>query len=181
MTDSHGVGLVRGINVGASTKVSKTDLVAAFEGAGLGAVTTLLQSGNVVFDIAQPLDALVASRVEAGLARRSGVSARVLLLEEGEFRRIAAENPLLGVADDFSKLVVTFVGGEISDELAAPSADGLAPEVVQLGRRAVYQWCPLGVSKSQLKPAFWRGLGGVMTGRNWRTVLRILEELDTRA
>jgi uncharacterized protein (DUF1697 family) len=115
------------------------------------------------------------------LSARSGVDARVLLVSEAEFRRIAAENPLLEAGDDFSKQVVTFLGAEpMPSRLEVPAAESIAPEVVAVGRQAIYQWCPLGVSKSRLAAPFWRQLSPAATARNWRTVQRILGELDAR-
>ncbi|KRC50867.1 hypothetical protein ASE16_07805 [Leifsonia sp. Root227] len=177
----HGVGLVRGINVGASTRVAKADLAAAFADAGFANVTTFLQSGNVVFDADAVPTATVAATVEAGIEKRSGVAARVVLLTEKQFRAVAAANPLLQEGDDHSKLMVTFLDHPVPGSLAVPEEDAIQPELVKLGERAVYQWCPLGVSKSKLKPAFWREVGSVATGRNWRTVLRLIEELDARS
>jgi uncharacterized protein (DUF1697 family) len=176
----RGVGLVRGINVGPTTKVPKADLVAAFDDAGFAAVKTFLASGNVVFDAAGAPGGSETKIVETGIAQRTGVHARVLLLPEGEFRRIAAANPLLDDGDDFSKLMVIFLDAEVPGDLEQPDAAAIAPELVRFGKRAIYQWCPLGVSASKLKPAFWKQAGEVATGRNWRTVLKLLEELDSR-
>lgn len=176
----HAVGLVRGINVGASTRVSKADLIGAFEARGMREVTTILQSGNIVFDVSRAPSDLDAHAVEAELVQRSGVSAGVVLLAEDRFRAVAAANPLLDVGDDLSKLMVTFLDHELPASVSQPADDEIAPEVVRLGKRAVYQWCPLGVSNSVLRPAFWRSVGALATGRNQRTVLRILDLLDAR-
>jgi uncharacterized protein (DUF1697 family) len=176
----HGVGLVRGINVGPTTRVAKGDLLAAFADAGFTNVKSFLASGNVVFDAERAPGGSETSIVEEGIRSRSGVAARVLLLDEREFRRIADENPLLDDGDDLSKLMVTFLGADLPGGFEVPPAADLAPELVRTGSRAIYQWCPLGVSKSKLKPSFWKGAGVISTGRNWRTVLKLLGELDAR-
>ena len=176
----HCVGLVRGINVGASTRVSKADLVASFEACGMREALTILQSGNIVFDADTEPSERDARAVEAQLAARSGVAAGVVLLSDDRFRAVAAANPLLGVGDDLSKLMVTFLDHELPASLATPGDEELAPEIVRLGERAVYQWCPLGVSNSRVPLSFWREVGPLATGRNQRTVLRILEKLDAR-
>ena len=175
-----GVGLVRGINVGGNARVAKADLAAAFEAAGFEDVVTLLQSGNVVFRGSGGPTAAQAKTVVAALAESSGVSVGVVLLPEDRFRRIAADNPLLGVSDDDSRLVVTFLDHDLPAGVSAPEDADLAPEQVRLGDRAIYQWSPLGVSKSVVPASFWRSLGPVATGRNQRTVLRLLAELDRR-
>ena len=177
---AHSVGLVRGINVGASTRVAKADLIGAFAACGMRDAVSFLQSGNVVFDADGPPTDADARAVEKELTRRSGVTAGVILLPEDRFRAVAAANPLQGAGDDFSKLMVTFLDHEVPPSVTVPGDADLAPEIVRLGDRAVYQWCPLGVSNSLLGPAFWRTVGPIATGRNWRTVLRLLEELDRR-
>lgn len=176
-----GVGLVRGINVGGAARVSKSDLAAAFQDAGFRDVVTLLQSGNAVFVADGEPGRPEADAVEAGLLARAGVAAKVVLLAEREFRSIVAANPLVPIATDDSRLMVTFLDHSIPDGIDVPSEDSLAPEILRLGERAVYQWCPLGVSKSLVKPPFWRQIGGTATGRNQRTVQRILGELERRA
>ncbi|MCI0155289.1 DUF1697 domain-containing protein [Leifsonia shinshuensis] len=175
-----GVGLIRGINVGGSARVAKADLAAAFVDAGFDDVVTLLQSGNVVFRSAAAPTAEDAAAITAALKESSGVEAGVVLLQERSFREVAAANPLVGVSDDDSRLVVTFLDHDLPADIVAPTDDELAPEQVRLGVRAIYQWSPLGVSKSTAPMAFWRRVGQVATARNQRTVLRLLAELDRR-
>lgn len=175
-----GVGLIRGINVGGKARVAKADLAAAFVAAGFDDVVTLLQSGNVVFRSAAAPTARDAATITAALKESSGVEAGVILLEEGVFRELTAANPLLDVSDDDSRLVVTFLDHDLPADMVAPDDADLAPEQVRLGVRAIYQWSPLGVSKSTVPPAFWRRVGQVATARNQRTVLRLLAELDRR-
>jgi uncharacterized protein (DUF1697 family) len=175
-----GVGLVRGINVGGNARVAKADLAAAFVAAGFDEVVTLLQSGNVVFRCKVAPTAEDAATIAAALKESSGVEAGVVLLAERAFREIASANPLLDASDDDARLVVTFLDHDLPSDLAAPADDELAPEQVRLGTRAVYQWSPLGVSRSTVPMAFWRRVGQVATARNQRTVRRLLTELDRR-
>lgn len=175
-----GVGLVRGINVGGSARVAKADLAAAFEAAGFAEVVTLLQSGNAVFRAPGAPTARQAEAVAAHLRVTSGVDAGVILIAEDRFRRIAADNPLVSAADDDARLLITFLDHDVPGSVVPPDAAALAPELLRLGARAVYQWCPLGVSKSVVPAAFWRSIGPVATGRNQRTVARLLAELDRR-
>lgn len=175
-----GVGLIRGINVGGNARVARADLAAAFVSAGFHDVVTLLQSGNVVFRSEAAPTAEDAAAITAALKQSSGVEAGVVLLEERVFRELAAANPLVGVSDDDSRLVVTFLDHDLPADVVAPADDELEPERVRLGERAIYQWSPLGVSKSTVPPAFWRRVGQVATARNQRTVLRLIAELDRR-
>ena len=148
--------------------------------AGFTDVVTLLQSGNVVFRSEAAPTAEDAAAITAALKGSSGVEAGVVLLEERAFRELAAANPLVELSDDDSRLVVTFLDHDLPADLAAPTDAELGPERVRLGVRAIYQWSPLGVSKSTVPLAFWRRVGPVATARNQRTVLRLIAELDRR-
>jgi uncharacterized protein (DUF1697 family) len=164
--------LLRGINVNPTTKVAMGDLRALLADLGYEDVHTLLQSGNVVLSSSRRP---AVGPIEAAIASTTGVRSRVVVLALAEFKAIAAANPLLDISDDLSKMVVTFLDGDIvPDEIERPSDADLAPERLVIRPRAIYQWCPAGILQSQLKPAWWRQLGPVATTRNVRTVNRIL-------
>ena len=164
------VALLRGINVGRAKQVSMADLVAVVEACGGREVRTVLRSGNVVFGSEGPV---AAASIEAELVRRTGVASSVLVVDGHELLRIAAENPLVEVATDQSRLMVGFTS-QPPDDSIAPDAASLAPEVLVVGEHAVYQWCPDGVMASRVPASFWKGVAPVVTVRNWRTVLRLV-------
>jgi uncharacterized protein (DUF1697 family) len=175
MTDRY-VALLRGINVGTAKSIAMADLVAVYESLGLGSVRTLLRSGNVVFDADGPIDAATLSRATADA---TGVSADVVLVPADRFRVIAARNPLAPLIEDPSRAIVCFLDGPADvAAVARPSDESLAPERLAFGDGAVYQWCPDGISKSKLPARYFSSLGVVATGRNVRTVEKLLAMLD---
>lgn len=180
MTDKPIAGkwvvLLRGINVNPTTRVAMADLRALLTELGYADVVTLLQSGNVlVTSTKRP----AAQPIEAAILAATGVASRVVVLSLREFAAVASANPLLDVSDDLSKMVITFLGGEIVPaEVDRPSDADLAPERLVITPRAIYQWCPNGILQSQLKPVWWRQFGPVATTRNVRTVNRILAAAD---
>lgn len=173
--------LLRGINVNPTTKVAMADLRALLTGLGYADVVTLLQSGNVLITSAERPP---VAPIEAAIHSETGVKSRVVVLSVKEFASIASANPLLEdpaiqERDDLSKLVVTFLDGDIVPaEVNRPSDADLAPERLVITPRAIYQWCPDGILQSQLKPAWWRQFAPVATARNVRTVNRILAAAD---
>ena len=159
------VALLRGINVGPTTKVAMADLRAAF--GKYSDVQTLLQSGNVVFS-APTFGPAALVTLEDEIANKTGFQARVIVIPAPEFLEIAANNPLIG--DDPSRMVITFLDAPPPSDLKFPE---LGDEKIVITDAAIYQWCPNGVSKSKLTPAWWRRLGPLATGRNQRTVEKI--------
>ncbi len=168
------VALIRGINVGRAKRVAMGDLRAMVQTLGYTGVRTLLNSGNVVFT--GPAGAVrdAAARMEGGLATAIGVPARVMVLHADDLATIVAENPLADVATDASRLLVTVLMPEADrDGLAALAAKEWAPEMLAIGSRAAYLWCPAGVLASRLTAATGRLLRDAATTRNWATVLKL--------
>ena len=147
-------------------------------GLGFSSVSTVLQSGNAILDSEGAPD---VRAVEAAIAEGTGVSSRVVVLALDEFRGLVEANPLVDDSsidgrDDLSKMMITFFDGEIVPAgVERPADSDLAPERLVITPRAIYQWCPLGILQSRLKPAWWRQFAPVATARNVRTAQRILK------
>lgn len=170
------VALLRGINVGTAKSISMTDLAEVFGGLGLSAVSTVLRSGNVVFSSPGPLGADAAGSIEAAVLSCTGVQSSVLLLPGKDFAAIAEANPLLAVTTDGSKSFVTFVRS-MPDPLESPAAAAIAPEMLAVGERAIYQWMPNGSQQTRVPRSFWKQFDAPVTARNWNTVTRLLDLL----
>jgi len=168
------VALIRGINVGRARRVAMADLRGMVEGLGYRDVATLLNSGNVVFTVPGQDRADPGPRIEAGLADRLGVPARVIVLTGSELAAAVAGNPLLELANDPSRLLV----GVLADPADRPRLEPLGredwgEEAFALGPRVAYLWCPGGMLASRLVGAFNRALGDAVTTRNWSTLSKL--------
>lgn len=164
---TRSVGLLRGINVGPTTKVAMATLKALFAEAGAADVVTLLNSGNVVFS-----GSVDASALLARIREETGVPTHLLILGAAEFRRVAAAMPFEG---DESKLTITFMPS-VPAHVDIP--EGIEPELIHVGAEAVYQSFPSGISNTKLKPSFWKQFPVESTARNLRTVTKLLALLD---
>ncbi len=164
---TRSVGLLRGINVGPTTKVPMATLRSLFEEAGATDVTTLLNSGNVVFSGSVDVPALLA-RIRSA----TGVQTHLLVVEAATFRRVAGAMPFAG---DESRLTITFMPS-VPAHVDIPN--GIEPELIHVGAEAVYQSFPDGISNTKLKPAFWKQFPAESTARNLRTVTKVLALLD---
>jgi uncharacterized protein (DUF1697 family) len=167
------VALVRGINVGRAKRVAMADLRSLFECLGHRDVRTLLNSGNVVFTGSHGA-ARAASRIERAMAGRLGVSARVAVLSAAELGRIVTENPLLKIAKDPSRLLVAVLLDPADRRRLQPLLDqDWRPDVLAVGSRAAYMWCPRGMLGSRLPDEIGRRLGDAVTTRNWATISKL--------
>jgi uncharacterized protein (DUF1697 family) len=159
------VALLRGINVGGNSTVPMATLKAIFAELGCTDVMTVLNSGNVVFS-----GDLAAAALEKRILEETGVSTHVLLVDGDRLAKIVAAMPYDG---DESRLLVTLMG-TVPSGVTRPTDAGLAPELLQVGPDAVYSSMPDGISNSRLKPAFWKQFPQEATGRNLRTLKKLL-------
>ena len=168
------IALLRGVNVGRAKRVAMADLRALVESLGYGAVKTLLNSGNIVFATRAGDARDHAARIEKAMAKELGLSSRVTVLTAAELAAIVDKNPLLTVADNPSRLLVTVVR-DSSDmaKLKALAKQDWGPEALAIGRRAAYSWCPEGILVSELAAKMGRSLGDGVTTCNWATMTKL--------
>jgi uncharacterized protein (DUF1697 family) len=153
-----------------------SDLREVMSELGFGGVRTLLQSGNIIFDSKAAPD---VAKLESAVAERTGVHARIMVLNADRFERIVADFPFSEVATDDSKALITFVDSMPSAaSVARLSAEELAPEQLVLGKDAIYQWLPEGVLATKLPARFSKQFGENATARNLRTARKIVALLD---
>jgi uncharacterized protein (DUF1697 family) len=168
------IALLRGINVGRAKRVAMADLRTLIEALGYGDVRTLLNSGNVVFTTPRATPGDAAARIQKALATQLSVSARVTVLPAADLAAAVAENPLLEVADDPSRLLVAVLGNPADRSKLEPLLkQDWGTEVLAIGTRVAYLWCAEGILASRLVEAVNGVLGDAVTARNWATVLKL--------
>jgi uncharacterized protein (DUF1697 family) len=182
MKTTRYVALLRGINVGGRNKVAMSDLRAAFEDAGYSAVSTYIQSGNVLFESAAPAKGLEVD-VEAALERRLGVPLVVVVRSHAQLRKVVTAAPSgFGQTPDLHHCDVLF--------LKAPLTSKQAMRVVALREGVDEAWPGTGVvyfrrlSAERTRSRMGQIVGTPeykqMTIRNWATTTKLLDLLDSR-
>lgn len=174
MPGSH-VALLRGINVGKAKRIAMADLRGLVEDLGYRDARTLLNSGNVVFNVPAAVKGDPAARIEKAIAAKLGFTSRVAVLTAKEVAAIVTKNPLLGVADDLSRLFVTVLRDPTDRARLVPlTKKDWSPDVIALGPpRVVYLWCVGGILESKLANTVARALGDGATTRNAATMAKL--------
>jgi len=171
------VALLRGINVGGRNMVAMSDLRDLLGDLGFAGVTTILQSGNLVFSSDREAGAALERRLEKETAERLGVSASYFVRSAGELETTIARNPFPKEATGTpSHLLVVFLkttpAAEDLDELRA-SIKG--PETIGCRGKQLYVVYPDGIGRSKLTVTLIEGkLDSKGTARNWNTVQKLL-------
>jgi uncharacterized protein (DUF1697 family) len=168
------VALLRGINVGKAKRIAMADLRKLVETLGYGDVRTLLNSGNVVFTVPSSVRGDPATRIEEGLTKKTGITARVTVISAVDLADAVEENPIREMAREPSRALVAFLRTPADRKLLLPLAkQRWTPEKLAIGERVAYLWCPGGILESDLLAAVGRALGDAVTTRNWATVLKL--------
>jgi uncharacterized protein (DUF1697 family) len=173
------IALLRGINVGGHRKVAMAPLREVFAGLGMTEIKTYVNSGNVVFSGPKT----TAGKLEQAIEAEFGFGVEVVVRTRDELADVAAANPLADVATNDARYLVLFGSGTIDPaKVADLDVEALKPDVFTIRGREAYLWLPDGVHSSKLARAMNdKRLGVTVTGRNWRTVEKLLALADTSA
>jgi uncharacterized protein (DUF1697 family) len=170
------VALLRGINIGAKKRIAMADLRALVADCGYGNVRTLVNSGNVVFDVdGKASNEQVAATIEAAILEKAGLNVPVVARTGAEMREIVARNPFPDVAATPKLLHVFFLAAapESSRVEALREVERGDDDFRVIGSE-LYLSVPHGLSGGTLSLLnFDRALGVLTTGRNWNTVMKL--------
>jgi uncharacterized protein (DUF1697 family) len=177
------LALLRGINVGGKNLIRMADLQACFECLGLDAVTTYIQSGNVLFSSGEP-GAALAPRIEAAVASTFGCPASVFLRTRKQMQAIVGRAPDgFGTDPSRYRYDVIFLKPPVTAAAAMKSVL-TKPEVDQAhaGSGVLYFSRLISrASQSQLSRLVSLPIYQSMTIRNWNTTTalrRLMDGLD---
>ena len=185
------IALLRGVNVGGAKRVPMADFRALLAELGYTHISTLLNSGNAVFEAASgsgkpKLPAqTIAHEIAQAIAKRLKIEVPVIVKTARELTSIVADNTLAPRADeqaaalssDASRWLVAFAADAATLAGLAPIAALVTPpEKFLLGRQAAYLHCAGGVLESKAGAALLGQAalaGRVITTRNWATTLKL--------
>lgn len=175
MTDKVRVALIRGINVGKAKRIAMADLRDLVESLGYENVSTVLNSGNVLFSLPAKARGEPAPRIEKGIRDQFSISARVTVITPADLAQMMAENPLAAAATDPSRLLAVVPNNPRDiEKLALLTTQDWSPDKFALGARMGYIWCPNGILESRLAAVIiGRLFHDSVTTRNWATMTKL--------
>jgi uncharacterized protein (DUF1697 family) len=179
MLDTY-VALMRGINVGGKNKLPMKDLVEMFVAAGCSNVLSYIQSGNIIFRASPDVASTVPVVITAKIGVRFGYRIPVVVRTVEEIRNVVLQNPFLKEGTDEDTLHIMFLADHPSpQQIAALDPDRSPPDVYRVLGRDIYMHLPTGMAHSKLTNAYFDSkLATISTGRNWRTVSKLLTLME---
>jgi uncharacterized protein (DUF1697 family) len=172
------ISMLRGVNVGGHNKIKMEALRALYESLKLRDAQTYVQSGNVVFRSEEKNVATLCTRIQNGIERSFACRPEVILRTASELRGVIGRNPFArrrGI--DPSKLLVTFLANAPGAEARKKALEiRTDPEELRLEGREAYVYFPNGMARPKMRwPLIEKTLRTSGTGRNWKTVTKLLE------
>ena len=183
MPETH-IAFLRAINVAGHAIVKMDAVRDAFATAGCGRVVTVIQSGNIIFELPARGRAAILEKVRRNLRELIGKDPEILLRPARELEQIIARAPFKKFERKPDlKLYVVFLSRPSARKLRLPLIDpkeGL--EVVAVADLEVF------VVSRQKKNGFFgfpnafveKELGVPATSRNWSTVKKLVEHDASR-
>ena len=142
------------------------------ESLGYSDVSTYIASGNVLFSTRKKDTGRIAAELEKAIEKELGVSCRVAVLTRDELAEAIAKNPF---PDEKNPKAVhaSFLLDDPPE--GAETRDG--NDRTKIVGRVLYLHTPDGYGRSDLASKTMRKVPG--TARNWGTVTKLLELLDS--
>ncbi|MFD1773934.1 DUF1697 domain-containing protein [Paenibacillus rhizophilus] len=170
------IALIRGINVGGNKIVKMQDLKTMLQSLGFQNVKTYIQSGNVVFDGGETGEEALKESIEKGIRDTFGFDASVIIRTAEELEAAIANNPFeLAEPEEFKRLYVSFLAGELTDEAMErlrPYEDG-EDKLRVIGKEMYILYCTKVSDSPLFKVPLEKIMGVSATSRNWNTVNKL--------
>lgn len=171
------IALLRGINVGGHHKVPMADLRKLMGKLGFSNVTTLLASGNVIFDGEKEKPQALEAKLEPALEKHFGFPIPVMVRTREEMHKLYASDPYrdVEVTKDI-RLYTVFLKEKPKDPPVIPweSEDG-SFRINAIQGREVISVLDLSKTKTvKAMEALGKMFGKNITTRNWNTVQKIV-------
>jgi uncharacterized protein (DUF1697 family) len=166
------IALLRGINVGGKNNIPMKDLQTTMQRLGCANVQTVIQSGNVVFQLGASAAKTIGRQLSDQISASHGFAPQVTVLTTVQL--VAAIEKCPFVCQQGSQLHLFFLDQIAkSPDLAALSKFQAAREEFRLQDSIFYLHAPDGIGRSKLAANLGRCLGVSATARNWNTMLKI--------
>lgn len=148
---------------------------------GFSGVATYIQSGNVVVDGGDRDELQVVADVARAIDRTFGLTIPVVVRPADAWSAVTAANPFPD-GETQPKFLHVYFCDVAPPENALNEFDPtpFEPDLFQAAGRELYVWYAEGASRSKLTGAVLeRKLGVTATARNWSTVLKLAEMVES--
>jgi uncharacterized protein (DUF1697 family) len=175
------VALLRGINLGGKNMLPMKELVAMVSAAGCSNVRNYIQSGNVIYTAGDRVAGRVGRVVSAAIEKQFGFQTRLVIRTTEQIRQVIRSNPFLTPGVDENLLSVLFLADSPEAEnVAKLDPQRSPPDQFRVVGDEIFLHTSTGLAKTKLTNAYFDSkLKTICTCRNWRTVMKLLDMMET--
>lgn len=166
------MALLRGVNVG-GIRIRMADLRTLLTATGFASVTTVLASGNVLFDLDEGDPREAQRRMEQTVGERFGYRARILVVPAEELRAAAAAYPHPRAEGKHAYLIFA-EDAATAEEVAAVAPLSEEDLLAVQGRVVYWEVAKASTLDSPFGAALAKRKGAFLTTRNLQTIEKIL-------
>ena len=152
-------------------------LRATFESLGFEDVKSYINSGNIAFDTAKTDDAKLAKTIHDAIQKEFGFDISVMVRSMAEIKEVVEWDPFAGQFESHKDVHVFFLNDKLTREQEALLlAQGNENEIFAILGRHVACLLKIHITDSAVGKGFIdKKLKVAATGRNWRTVNKLIE------
>jgi uncharacterized protein (DUF1697 family) len=169
---------LRGINVSGKKQIKMNALCDAFLSWGFVKVSTLLASGNILFDASNDDPQMISETIAAGIRTSFGFDVDVFIRTITELKAMAAREPFKGFTESAQlKLYATFLKHKAAPRFSIPYlSPGKELEILSVSNHEVFSVVHLSprYGTVDMMAFLEKEFGSSLTTRNWNTVVKIL-------
>ncbi|MGB6094192.1 MAG: DUF1697 domain-containing protein [Moheibacter sp.] len=173
MKNTKHIALLHGINVGGHHKVPMAELRQTMEKMGFAKVSTLLNSGNIIFEAKENEGS--ESEIEHRLEQTFGFKIPVMLRKFDEIQQMVLNNPFEQFeTDDNTKYYVSFLKNEPKNKIDLPFlSEDKSFRMIEIKDKVVFSTLDSSkgstVNGMDVLQSFF---GEDVTTRNWNTIVK---------
>jgi uncharacterized protein (DUF1697 family) len=170
--------LLRGINVSGQKKIKMSQLKAMLESLDFSAVSTYIQSGNIVLKSSASIPNEVSQTIKRGIHQAFGFDVPVMAWTLAEMEEILEQSPFRVLHESESKkwYYVLLQETPKMDLIHSLQQEQFPNERFMIANSCVYLNCDQGYGKTKCDNNFFeKKLQVIATTRNHRTMLKLLE------
>jgi uncharacterized protein (DUF1697 family) len=176
---SRYVAFLRGVNVGGKT-VKMDALRKVFESLGYTNVSTLLASGNVIFESKGSNEKKLKAEIEAAIKKTFAMDVHIIIRSEKELAALVKSDPFNGVImKPQTRLYITFLSQAPDSKLKTPYKSIRGGYLIRkITDSHVVSILGPKVSSPDVMDFLDKEFGKEITTRNWNTILKISKVME---
>ncbi len=179
------IALLRGINVGGNAKVPMADLKKMFEKMGFKNTKTILNTGNIIFDVPPSQKTTLTSltkTIETELEKTFGFPIKTHLRTREDIEKLIAEDPFkkINVTPE-TRLYITFLVDTPKAKSPTFKVPYISPDknfqILKLTDREIIYVLTVtpDMRSTDVMNILEKEFGKSLTTRNWNTVLKMVK------